>query len=152
MYRPSSEPLSSGRFRDVIVAEHDTLRRLIAQTVEVANSSVAGELDELRAAARQLYVTLEEHMSFEDQMLPVALRDVIGWGPALEARIAEDHERQRQEVVGALEALEADTLSWAELAAVVRAFATNLLLDMEREEEGLLDAELDAMSTDSEGG
>ena len=71
MYRPSPEPLSSGRFRDVILAEHDTLRRLIAQTVEVANSSVAGELDELRAAARQLYVTLEEHMSFEDQMLPV---------------------------------------------------------------------------------
>jgi hypothetical protein len=154
MYRSASEPMSSGRFREAILVEHDTLRGLLAQAVglaEIGSASVT-EFDDLRASARQLYVTLEEHMSFEERTLPVALRDVIGLGSVLQARIAEDHGRQRQKLAVALGALETDTLSWRQLADDLRLFAADLLLDMEKEEECLLDADVDALSTDSEGG
>jgi len=154
MYKRASEPMSSSHFREAILAEHDALRRLLAETLGLAESEAvtAAELDQLRARVRQLYIRLEEHLSFEERMLPTALRDVIGWGQALEAQIAEDHARQRREVEETLSALDAETLSRRDLATSLRAFADTLLRDMEMEEAGLLDADLDALATDGEGG
>ena len=146
--------MSSRRFRETILVEHAALRRLLAETLGLADAEAVASagLDQLRAHARQLYMTLEEHMSFAEAMLPTALRDVIGWGQALESRIAEDHARQRQELENALSALDAEALSWTDLAASLRAFADRLLRDIETEEAGLLEADLDAIATDSEGG
>lgn len=154
MFKRPPEPMSSTSFREALLAEHEALRGLIAQTLALA-TTVAGaapDLGELRGCARRLYLALEDHMAFEERMLPVALRDVIGWGQALAASIAEDHGRQRDEVAAALRSLEVDVLSWGELIEDLRAFTSHFLVDMEREEEGLLEADLDDASTDAVGG
>jgi hypothetical protein len=154
MFKRASDPLSSQGFRDAILEEHAVLRELLAQAIALASGDErsAGALDDLRGRSRQLYVTLEEHMSFEERMLPAALRDVIGWSRALEERIAEDHGRQRGELAAALALLDEDGLSWVRLTDELRAFAATLLHDMETEEAGLLEADLDAVATDGEGG
>jgi hypothetical protein len=146
--------MSSGRFREAILAEHDMLRRLLGETLGLAEveAVAAAQLDALRGHARRLYAKLEEHMLFEERMLPPALRDVIGWGQALQELIAGDHARQRQELAEAKAALDAEALSWSDLTAALRVFADRLLLDMEREEVGLQEADLDAIRTDGEGG
>jgi hypothetical protein len=154
MNKPAYEPMSSGRYREAILSEHETLRRMLGEAIGLLEPepSAATELDALRARARSLYAMLEHHMSFEERMLPPALRDVIGWGQTLEAQIAGDHLRQRHELAEALEALDAETLTLAQLAADLRVFADTLLEDMEREEAGLLNADLDALASDGEGG
>ena len=146
--------MSSARFREAILAEHAALRRLLYETLGLAEAEVvaAAGRDQLRARARQLYMTLEEHMSFEERMLPTALRDVIGCGQALGARIAEDHARQRQDLGDALSVLDAEATSCGDLALSLRTFADTLLRDIENEEACLLEADLDAIATDSEGG
>ena len=152
MHAQALEPMSSGRFRETILAEHETLRGLLTRTIDLADEQAATTFEALRASVRHLYATLAEHMSFEERMLPVALRDVIGWGQTLEAMIAEDHGRQRAELAVAIASLEADEMSWDRLVRDIRLFAHTLLRDMEREEEGLLDADLDAVATDAQGG
>jgi hypothetical protein len=153
MHAQALEPMSSGRFRETILAEHEALRGLLTRTIDLADEQAAATTFEaLRASVRHLYATLAEHMSFEERMLPVALRDVIGWGQTLEAMIAEDHGRQRAELAVAIASLEADEMSWDRLVRDIRLFADTLLRDMEREEEGLLDADLDAVATDAQGG
>ena len=146
--------MSSDRFREAILAEHETLRSLIAQTLDVATGDAdpGRRSDDLRGRARQLYLSLQDHLAIEERMLSVALRDVIGWGEMLEASIAEDHGRQRNEVASALTTLEAGGLSLGQLVEDLRVFTDHLLRDMAREEDGLLVADLDAVATDAEGG
>ena len=148
------DPLSSRGLRDAILSHHDALRRVLAETVGRTDPQARArtDLETLRAGARRLYETVEAHLDFEEQALPPALRDVIGWGSVLQERIEEDHRRLREALATALSALEPDTLSWFELASDVRAFAAVLLSDLEREDEALLDAQLDAIANDSEGG
>jgi hypothetical protein len=145
--------MSAGSFRETIRAEHEVLRGLLGRTLDFAELQAAGaSVEALRACAREFYVTLAEHMSFEERMLPIALRDVIGWGQTLESMIAADHERQRAELGAALAALEPDEPSWERLVRDLRLFADTLLRDMEREEAALLDADLDDVATDAQGG
>lgn len=153
-YEAAVEPMSSSGLRNAILSQHDVLRGLLAETVRLSTPKARsrGELEMLRARVRALYLTLEEHLTFEQQVFPQALRDVIGWGAVLQEQIEDSHTRQRQVLATALSALEPDTLTWGELARTVRAFATNVLRDLEREEAALLNAELDAIATDSAGG
>jgi hypothetical protein len=150
----ASEPMSSSSLRDAILSRHDELRGIVAEAVDLADSPgrAGRDLEALRASARRLYLTLEEVLTFEDQALPPALRDVIGWGAVLREQIEEDHRRQREAIASALSALEPDSLSWSELASELRAFAGAILRDIENEEAALLNATLDAIATDSEGG
>jgi hypothetical protein len=152
--RAAADPLSSGGLRDAILSHHDALRSVLAETVgRTEPQAMAGtDLAMLRAGARRLYETVEAHLAFEERALPPALRDIIGWSSVLQERIEEDHRRLRDALATALSALEPDTLSWFELASDVRAFAAVLLRDLEREDEALLDAQLDAIANDSEGG
>jgi Hemerythrin HHE cation binding domain len=149
-----AEPTSSGGLRNAILSRHDELRGLLAETVGLAGAKAraGSELDALRARARRLYRAFEDHLTFEEQAFPQALRDVIGWGPALQEQIEEEHTRQRLTIATALSALEPETQSWGQLASDVQAFAAALLRDIEQEEEALLNADLDAIATDSEGG
>jgi hypothetical protein len=152
-YGSAADPLSSRGLRDAILAHHDALRGVLLDAVTRADPrAMSGtDLGSLRADARRLYRTVEAHLAFEEQALPPALRDVIGWGPVLQQRIEEDHRRQREALDTALSALEPET-SWFELANDMRAFAAALLRDLEREDEALLNAQLDALATDSAGG
>lgn len=148
------EPLSSNEFRNAILTQHDELRESLAEAADLAAPAArsAQELEALRERARELFLHLVEHLAFEEHAFPQALRDVIGWGSVLQARIEESHERQRRALSTALFALEPDALDAADLALIVRALATSLLRDIEEEDAALLNADLDAVATDSEGG
>jgi phage head maturation protease len=140
--------------RAAILSQHEALRGMLAVTVELASQSPQSEqeLAVLRGYARTLYETLAEHMSFEEEVLAAALRDVIGRGAEIQIEMLEDHDRQRVALVTALEELGPRGLRGPALADNVRAFASTLLEDMEREERGLLQADLDAIIVDDEDG
>jgi hypothetical protein len=148
---------SSSLLREQLLAEHRALRDLLGRALDLARLppealDASALLDAARASARTFYATLEEHMSFEERMLPIALRDVIGWGETLQAQVEEDHPRQRRQLEAARIALDDETLTLARLAAYIEELARALLLDMEREEEALLDADVDDASIDAQGG
>ena len=154
MTETTTEEMSSTEARDEILSQHGALRVLLGETTAIAERAAmsAGELEALRARARALYDTLAAHMAFEEQVLPAALRDVIGWGAVIQQKMEEDHLRQREALAFAISAIEPDGLAGAELVENVRAFARTLLVDMESEERGLLEADLDEIASDGRGG
>jgi len=149
-----SEPVSSGDARAAILSSNEELRELATETIHVADGATISSrgFEPLRAQAKDLCVAVAEHMDFEEQILATALGDVIGWGSALRAQIEEDHERQRATVALAMAALEPDSQSTARVIERIRAFADELIIDLESEERYLMTAELDALSIDSRGG
>jgi hypothetical protein len=153
-HRSSAEPTSSNAFRDAILARHDVLRGLVADAVHLADRRPRArrDVDRLRARARDLYLTLDANLSFEARAFPVALRDVVGWGAVLQEEIHEVHARQRRALASALSGLRPKTVSWSELVRDVRDIAASVIQDLEREEAALLNADLDALANDSEGG
>ena len=148
------EGASSGALRKALLAEHDQLRGFLNETVDDASARAVGggELGLLRAQVRHLYVTIEEHLAFEKVALPQALRDVIGWGAVLQEQIEERHAEERAALAEALKALEPETISPVEVARELRALAMRVLSDIESEDAALLNADLDAIATDSSGG
>jgi hypothetical protein len=149
-----TDEMSSSEVRDQIFVQHGMLRGLLAETMAIADSvpTSAAELDALRARAQALYDALAKHMAFEEGVLPAALRDVIGWGAVIQQQMEEDHVRQREALALAISAIGPTGLSGAELVDNVQSFATTLLVDMDSEERGLLNADLDAMAGDAKGG
>jgi hypothetical protein len=150
----TAEQLSSSDARDAIFSRHEQLRGLVNETLLCAEGASHSdrEIEPLRAHARELYEAFEEHMEFEEDILATALRDVIGVGGVLQAQIEEEHERQRATLESAMSALEPERLSPARVVESVRIFADSLLLDLKSEERCLLYADLDAITTDSQGG
>lgn len=154
MRMTATEPLSCGDARAAILSSNTVLRELAAETIHVAEGArgSARGFEPLRAQAKDLCAAVAEHMDFEERILATALGDVIGWGAALRAQIEEDHERQRATVALAMAALEPDSVSVARVIERIRAFADELLVDLESEERYLMTADLDALSVDSHGG
>ncbi len=149
------EPLSSSDARAAILSCHDELRGLVEETIHSADDagrSDWGDFEPLRAHALELYEAFEEHMNFEERILPTALRDVIGWGSELQAQVVEGHDKLRADLAAAMLALKPDAVSRARLIESVRAFADTLLEDLTTEERCLLRADLDAMASDAHGG
>jgi hypothetical protein len=149
------EPMSSSDARAAILSCHDELRGLVEETIHSADDagmSDWGDFEPLRTHALELYEAFEEHIDFEQRILPTALRDVIGWGSELQAQVVEGHEKLRVALASAVSALRPDVVSRARLIESVRAFADTLLDDLTTEESCLLRADLDAMATDSHGG
>ena len=148
------EQMSSSAARDAILSRHDELRCLVSETIHYADDAINSKCDcePLRAHAKELYAAFGEHMDFEERMLATALRDVIGWGSVLQAQMEEGREKQRAILASAMSALEPQDVSPAVLVESVRAIADTLLHDLQSEESCLLNADLDAIATDSQGG
>ena len=91
-------------------------------------------------------------MENEERLLPAALRDVIGWGEVLQAKMSEDHQRQRVMLDAARSALEQSETSAPLLSDRVRTLVTTVLFDIEAEEQDLLHADIDALAIQSQGG
>jgi hypothetical protein len=134
--------------RAALLVRHDEVRGLVARTVGRADVRSDAELE---ADARRLARGVEELLAFEEQALPPALRDVIGWGAVLQAQIEEDHRRQRAALATARSAL-ATPRSRAALTDAVRALAAEVLRDLDDEDDALMNASLDALVSDSAGG
>lgn len=150
------EPISSSEARAAILSCHDELRGLVRQTIHsaVGDATSQPDVEPLRVHARELYQAIEEHMDFEERILPTALRDVIGWGSELQAQVMEGHDRLRAVLVRATSSLQSQPHGppQAGLVESVRAFADRLLLDLQTEEACLLSADLDALAIDARGG
>ncbi|HVV48242.1 MAG TPA: hemerythrin domain-containing protein [Polyangia bacterium] len=144
----------SSEARNAILAQHDELRTLTAKVGELLHlgSASASAIESVRAEARALYARLDEHMRFEESTLEAALSDVIGRGPELHAEIERDHEHQRATLAAAIAEIGQTGPSREELVQGIRRFIDLLLRDMDEEEQILLDAEVDALLTDGEGG
>jgi hypothetical protein len=146
--------MSSAGARDEIFLQHDMLRRLLAEVMAVADLVAASgrDFEILRQRAKTLYEALAAHMTFEEEVLPAALRDVVGWGAVIQQRLEEDHSRQREIITTAISEIGPDGLSGDALIESGRAFVDTLIVDMESEERGLLQADFDALAADSRGG
>jgi hypothetical protein len=149
----TGEPMSSSDARAAILSSHDELRGLVSATIRLADGATAAgvETEPLRAQARELYDAFTRHMEFEERLLPMALRDVIGLGPLLEAEVVEGHDRRRAALAAAMSSLGPGE-SLADLVDKVRTVADTLLFDLESEETCLLTADLDALAADTFGG
>ena len=154
MRTTTQEPLSSSDARAAIISCHDELRGLVSETIHIAEHTTSSDRDvePLRAHARELYEAVEEHMEFEERILPTALRDVIGWGAALQAQVVESHEKQRAILASAMSALEPASFSPLRLVQSVRTFTDSILDDLKTEEDCLLSADVDALTIDGHGG
>jgi hypothetical protein len=154
MANGQTEEMSSSAARDEILSQHARLRDLISRVVALAERATrsSNRLDALREAARALHDALVAHVSFEEEVLPAALRDVIGWGDVIQHKMEEDHLRQRQYLARAISAIGPSGLSGTALIENVREFTTALAIDMESEERSLLQADLDAIASESRGG
>lgn len=152
-YRKAEE-MSSSEARDEVLSQHVKLRVLLAETDAVAKRVAfsGGDLGPLREKAQALYDALAAHMSFEEQVLPTALRDVIGWGDVIQRKMEEDHRRQRETLVAAIAAIGPAGLAGMALIDSVRRFAITLEVDIASEEKGFLEADVDAIVSDSRGG
>jgi len=148
------KPLSSSDARAAIRSCHDELRGLVTETIHFADGAATSDADfePLRAHARELYEAFEEHIDFEERILPTALRDVIGWGSVLQAQVVEGHEKQRAILASARSELEPARLSSIGLVHSVRTVADTILVDLKTEEDCLLSADLDALTIDGRGG
>jgi hypothetical protein len=147
------ETMSSSAARAAILHSHDELRGLVNETIRLADGATAsgGQVEPLRVRARELCDAFTRHMEYEEQLLPMALRDVIGLGPVLEAEVVEGHDRRRAALAAAMSSLGPGE-SLADLVDKVRTVADTLLFDLETEESCLLTADLDALAADTFGG
>jgi len=117
----TTDEMSSSEVRDQILTQHGRLRGLLAETVAITDRvpTSDAELEALRRRALALYDALAQHMAFEEEVLPAALRDVIGWGAVIQQQMEEDHLRQRERLAFAISAIGPTGLSGAELVAHV---------------------------------
>jgi len=149
------EPMSSSDARAAILSSNEELRGLVQETIHVAEEATGLEVEyfePLRMHAQDLFAAVTEHMEFEEQILPTALCDVIGWGAAVRAQMEEDHQRCRASLASTMLALEPDSQSAGRMVARLREVADELLIDLDSEERYLLTADLDALTNDSQGG
>ena len=92
------EPASSNDFRDVILSQHESLRDISDGRRWTSRRRWRGRAPTStrcgpHAPGGLFPLTLEEHLMFEEQAFPQALRDVIGWGGVLQAQIVRTRTR-----------------------------------------------------------
>jgi hypothetical protein len=146
--------LSSGEARAAILSSHEELRGMVTETMHFADGATRSgrDFEPLRIHVRNLCAAFEEHMDFEERILPAALRDVIGWGSALRAQIERGHEQRRLRLASAMLALEPEVAPSSDLVEHIRALVDSVLADLTNEELCLLTADLDALAVDTQGG
>jgi acetoin utilization protein AcuB len=142
------ETLKPSQVREMMLAEHQTLKRLLDQAEARAQDILDGrrpsdaEVRALRDAARQLYTSLASHNALEDRVLGAVLRTTDAWGPLRVERMTSVHRDQQRALESAL--MELDDLSQPAraLAEQVLAIASTVRADVQAEEEELLCPEL----------
>jgi len=142
--------------RTRVLAEHGELRALLDDVEHLATLAAANRraLPALRARARNLYRKFASHIDLEDCILAPALREVVGWGAMLSARLAEEHRRQREQLRHAIALIESDEASGTRVIASIRRFSRALASDMKEEEDEILRSDLlhDHVFADGESG
>jgi hypothetical protein len=130
--------------REQVLDQHRQLRTLM--TVLLDRCTLApghdGAFDRpLDDLARDLNRSFGAHLQFEEQALAPVLAVVDHWGPERIRALQEDHARQRREFATVIEALDG---SWGteHLAQTISKLVTDLMRDMDDEEQGCLSPSL----------
>ena len=126
--------------RSQVLAQHDELRDLANRTLsEITGRSF--DVDSLERSAREVHRRFQDHLLFEERTLVPVLWAVDGWGPERVQELRIEHARQREELEAVIQGLDA---GWnaERLALELARLASDLLEDMNEEEEGCLRASL----------
>lgn len=145
------ESMSSGEARAAILSRHDQLRGVAEQALRLTGDAEASD-ESLRDHARALCAAVRNHIAFEEDVMAIALADVVGLEGELLVELDADHQRQRANAASTLAALEPDNLPKARLLASIRTLAESVLLDLDGEERYFLSADVDELTDDSLGG
>jgi hypothetical protein len=144
MSERESSLLFPATVRRNVLEQHSVLRELLQRALDATTHGLRGvgaDLSELCAAARELHHRFLAHLTFEERALAPLLGMMDLWGPERVAELLAEHTRQRAELDTILEGIE-DGWDVERVAVTLRSLATDLLIDMEEEERGCLDAEL----------
>jgi hypothetical protein len=126
--------------RDEVLKQHVELRGLLARAIVDAapQPSAPSEMDAecLATTARDLCARFRVHLAFEEDALARVFAVLDAWGPERVRNLHDDHARQRKEFDALLGMFEAGG-DVEVLAVALRNLASDLLRDMEEEEDRL---------------
>jgi hypothetical protein len=128
--------------RDRVLEQHVALRELLRQALDATTRGLqplGPGRDELARVTHDLRARFRAHLAFEEQALVPVLGNLDAWGPERVEGLLQEHARQRAELEALVEGIGED---WdaQRLALALRSLVTDLLLDMDEEEEGVLSA------------
>jgi hypothetical protein len=130
--------------RNQVLEQHRVLRQLFDRALEATARSLRGDgpdRDDLGTVALDVRDRFRAHLAYEERMLAPVLAHVDVWGPERVQELLLEHERQRAELETIVEGIQG---GWEveRLAVVLRSLVTDLLRDMNEEEEGCLSPRL----------
>lgn len=144
MSSEAAAPMTAATVREQVLEQHGVLRTFLQEALTATTDALRGNADALARLdhiVRALRSRFRAHLAFEERhMVPIlAATDV--WGPMRVRHLLEEHACQRAELDTLVEGIETD---WdaERLAVATRSLVTELLLDMDEEERGCLDADL----------
>jgi acetoin utilization protein AcuB len=145
---PTQDLPRPSQVRELLVLEHVHLRQLLARALTavrgVLDGSVAPDgFESMRGMARAALTALVSHTELEDRILAPVLETIDAWGPVRAKNLRQEHVAQRTSLQRALqEVAEVGPASMAVLAAGLEDVLLDILKDMDREEQDVLDREL----------
>ena len=134
--------MESDELRRHILADHRTIRGLLASIEKLAEELVSEErplLGPLREEGEALFTRLRAHMRWEEDNLRPALIAAGAWGRECAERLDQDHRRQRRLLFAELESLRDQTRPAMMIARGLLGIVKDLRADMDEEEAQLLD-------------
>jgi hypothetical protein len=128
--------------RDRVLDQHQGLREVLHQALDITTRGLqpgGPGRDELARLAQDLRGRFRAHLAFEEHHLVPVLANLDAWGPERVDDLLEEHGRQRAELDTLIDGAQG---GWdgARLALTLRSLVTDLLLDMDQEEQGVLSA------------
>jgi Hemerythrin HHE cation binding domain len=151
MLTVSQDSPSPAEVRELVLAQHQELRRLLRSALDAAGAQLRAprprEDDVTRNFPRLMQFTWElerrfaSHLAFEERFMFPALREADSWGPQRVDMLTAEHAQQRQDLA-ALVALVAARSSALDVSRSLESFCQALLVDMEEEEAGYVNREL----------
>lgn len=143
MLTVSQDSPSPAEVRELVLAQHQALRRLLRSALDAAETESRAPRPrsiDLMRFTWELQRRFAAHLDFEERFMFPALREADGWGPQRVAMLTAEHAQQRQDLAAlvALVGARGAALDISSLGAFCRA----LLVDMEEEEAGFVNREL----------
>jgi hypothetical protein len=127
---------------DTVIEQHKRLREMLRIALEASTGALRGsrcDLLTLARVTREMELRFLAHLHFEETALAPVLASADLWGPERVQALLEEHARQRSELRTVVEGIET---GWTPetVAVTLRSLATDLLIDMDEEEHGCLQA------------
>jgi hypothetical protein len=141
MLTVSQDSPSPAEVRELVLAQHQQLRRLLRSALTAAEARSRAPQARLMQFTWELERRFAAHLAFEERFMFPALSEADSWGPQRVALLTAEHAQQRQDLA-ALVALVAARSSALDICRALQSFCRALLADMEDEEAGYLNREL----------